>query len=565
MRFQVSVFSKIIALIFLILIPVVVLFTFFYYESVGVVKREIQSSEINRQSFFMNQLESSLDQLSKFAIIASRDPTVKDYLRHSDEYSKVDKLAKQQEIFQKLSLQIVSSDWTSQLSLISLRNREVISTDFSITYDEVAHLPQLESQKWHYQQRYIVGANESYFFRYGYNDAANPEYLVEVRFHYDNLIRFMDNYKAGGKGDPFLYRPGEDTILNSSSDVMLVELLLDAIDPELPAASGIVSIDGDKYLYHSMKSESLGWYLVDYMPLEEALVPITYGRNLMYLSIGLLLVLSTIAVLLLYRTVQIPVSRLVRGVSELKKGNFSIRLQSTSQNEFDYLIRRFNEMAQEIQSLIETVYANKILLRETTLKQLQSQINPHFLYNCLFYIKNMASLGETEAVKAMAVNLGEYFRYTTRVEVPLVTLEEEIDIVSKYLSIQNLRNDRFHYEIQIPDGMKNLMIPKLLIQPVVENAIIHGVERSDRFGMIRILGEMKENECRVSVEDNGPGMTDEERRDLCRKINQPLTEEIGCGLWNVHQRLIHQFKEGSGLEMDVAPSGGLKVCIKWYV
>lgn len=565
MKFRISVFSKISALIILILIPVCILYTYFYYESVAVVKREIQASEVNRQSFFMNQLESSLDQLSKFAIIASRDPSVKDYLRNAGKMSKVEKLAVQQEIFQKLSLQIVSSDWTSQLSLISLQDQEVISTDFSITYKDVEYIPELESQTWHYRPRYIGGSNESYFFRYSYNDTSKPEYLVEVRFHYDNLTRLMDYYKAGGKGDPFLYHSDGNRILNSSSDVRLVELLLEQLSPNMMERNGIIEIQGEKFILNSMKSESLGWYLVDYMPLEQALAPITKSRNLMYLSIGLLLILSMIAVLLLYRTVQIPVSRLVRGVSELKKGNFSIRIQHTPKNEFEYLIRRFNEMAQEIQALIETDYKNKILLRETTLKQLQSQINPHFLYNCLFYIKNMANLRETEAIKAMAVNLGDYFRYTTRVEVPLVALHEEIDIVSKYLSIQNLRNDRFYYEIQIPDEMKQLMIPKLLIQPIVENAIIHGVEKSSRFGKIHIMGEISGDVCRIYVEDNGPGMTEQDRNELQQKINRPLTSEIGCGLWNVNQRLILQFHEGSGLELLESSLGGLKVCIKWII
>ncbi len=121
-------------------------------------------------------------------------------------------------------------------------------------------------------------------------------------------------------------------------------------------------------------------------------------------------------------------------------------------------------MAEQIQELIEKVYKETLRSREATLKQLQSQINPHFLYNCLFYIKNMASLGEKEAVVAMSLNLGEYYRYTTRLENPMTTIREEMKLIQNYLEIQTMRMQRLGYEIAIPEDMMELEIPRLLIQ-----------------------------------------------------------------------------------------------------
>src|SRR5690606_39681649 len=123
-------------------------------------------------------------------------------------------------------------------------------------------------------------------------------------------------------------------------------------------------------------------------------------------------------------------------------GYFSVRLNYSARNEFSLLFARFNIMAQRIQELIENVYEEKLRRREATLKQLQSQINPHFLYNCLFFIKNMARMKNEEAVVAMSLNLGEYFRYTTRLGNQTATLAEELSVIVNYLEIQNLRMRR---------------------------------------------------------------------------------------------------------------------------
>jgi two-component system sensor histidine kinase YesM len=208
------------------------------------------------------------------------------------------------------------------------------------------------------------------------------------------------------------------------------------------------------------------------------------------------------------------------------------------------------------------VYEEQIRSREAMLKQLQSQINPHFLYNCLFYIKNMARLGDEESVVAMALNLGEYFRYTTRMNKETALFQEELDVVVNYLEIQNLRMKRIAYHIEVPEPIRILVIPRLMLQPIVENAVVHGIEPIDGKGEIRIHGAVQEGEYRVVVEDNGVGLDDEQLAQLQRRLELP-EEEVSAsyGLWNVNQRLKLMFAPGSGLLLSRSPLGGLAVTV----
>jgi two-component system sensor histidine kinase YesM len=144
-----------------------------------------------------------------------------------------------------------------------------------------------------------------------------------------------------------------------------------------------------------------------------------------------------------------------------------------------------------------------------------------------------------------------------------VTVREELEMVNHYLTIQNLRMQRLDSKIDMPQNMMELRVPRLILQPLVENAIIHGIERKVEGGLIRITGEQDNQYNRIMIEDDGMGMNLAEIKRLQSKLGMPMSEEIGCGTWNVHQRLVYQFGEGSGLVFHHIPSGGIKVVMSW--
>jgi two-component system sensor histidine kinase YesM len=560
-----TIFGKIVVLIVSLLIPILILYSYFYKVSVDVVKSQVVSNNWNRLSFFMSQMETTIDQLTKYSVIVSRLPSMRDFLESGETGTPYERFRKRARIEEQLILQNATSVWVSQLTVFMPDLKDMISTDYSITYEEIHDLLRRESQRWTHMEAKGVSEDSDYFSRYTHTRLNDKELLVEVRFTDDNIRNMLSDFKRTGGTSPFFYHPELGTIRNRDSDAVVIEQLVSELNRMTLDAGGsrTIAIDRGRYSVIYLQSKSLGWYLVDYEPIEDILGPITKSRNLFYVSVALLLVMSVLAALLLYWQVQMPIKQLIRGVQGLRHGNYAVRLSTKVHNEFEFLFLRFNQMAEQIQELIETIYEEKIRVREATLKQLQSQINPHFLYNCLFFIKNMASMGNREAVIAMALNLGEYYRYNTRVDSDIVTVEDEMRLVANYLTIQNLRLERFHFEIDIPDEMRRLPIPRLSVQPLVENAVIHGVERSDRFGIICITGHCDGGVHRIVVQDNGPGMSADELEQLQRRLSLPMDDEMGCGLWNVHQRLLHRYRGESGLRLSLGESGGFTVVMQW--
>lgn len=562
MKLRMNTFGKVIALVFFLLIPIILLYGYSYQVSVNVVRETVEDTNRNRLSFFMSQMEMMIDQLTKFPVTVSRDYNIKQYFnsRNSDESRTL--LQKQLRIADTLNIQTATSGWNNQLILYLLDSKEILSPDYSVRYEE-NYLLNPGSRKWLHRSSLVYGMYQSYFAKVHETDLTNL--LVEVRFTDDNIKNMLSTLKQGGQREPFLYRTGMEPIVNYSANRILINRIIEQLDQSQLAYNGSlnISLDKQKYIVNYIRSESLDWYLIDIVPLESIFFPITTSRNLFYTSVGLLMVLSILATLLLYRNVQKPIQLLLRGVQRIKQGQYSSRLRKQPNNEFDFLFVSFNEMAEQIQELIEKVYKETLQSREATLKHLQSQINPHFLYNCLFYIKSMAKLGDQEAVVAMALNLGEYYRYTTRLEKTMTTVSEELKLIENYLKIQMLRIQRFHYEIEIPEAMMGMEIPRLIIQPLVENAVIHGMENSLEYGMLRIHGESKNGVHTIIVDDTGPGLSPENLKELQRRITIPLNEEMGCGLWNIHQRLLHMYGGTSGLSFSKSPLTGFRVELRW--
>lgn len=559
-RLRTSTFAKLSTLLAVLIIPIILLYAYSHQVSINVVRSAVEEGQRNRLTFFMNQMDMTIDQLTKYSVIASTDDGIKSYLAERSRSTPMERIDSQLRITDMMNMQIATSSWDSQILMYLTQYQELLTTDLSARYD-AEYLAHARMQNWSYHR----DSSGQAFFSWMRTSASSQKLIVEVRFTDQNLVNMLNRLKQGGDSEPFLYAPGRPVIPNSTSVNETVRMAADVLDDMQLGEEGsrIVQSGQGKYVLNYVRSNSLDWYLVDFVRLDSVYSPITLSSTLFYISVSLLLVLVFMLTLLLYRNVQRPISRLLHAVRRIRDGQYMTRLKDMPKNEFMYLFHSFNNMAEQIEELIERVYKESLRSKEATLKQLQSQINPHFLYNCLFYIKNMASLGEKEAVVAMALNLGDYYRYTTRLEKPTAPLEEEVKLVDNYLTIQMLRLQRLTFEIEVPESMLQLEIPRLLLQPIVENAVIHGVEERLEFAFIRIFGETSGGLCKIMIDNNGQGLDGDIIDKLQRQIEEPLHESGGFGLWNVHQRLITRYGKQAGLTFSESPSGGLRVEICW--
>ncbi|MEW4369520.1 sensor histidine kinase [Paenibacillus kandeliae] len=582
--YRYNLFTKIVLLVVLMLIPVIVLYSYSNRTTADVLSEELNKSNMNQLSFFQNQVNTNIELLASWPNLLIHDPDIVSFndLYLQNDYLNLDAINLVKRIQSKLAIQESSSNWRSHLSIYSPSLQRLI-TDNDVTSINKSEALQSFHSGWQVSQEPGGNTTETingtsttlpptFLFSWTsispYNatvEADNISTVVKVEFDSGNIQDMLDKFKSDGRRDPFYYNPSFGTIYNRSADHELTDQLIASLheQPLQDLESRTINVKGKPYMVNVVRSEATGWYMVDYIPLDDILKPIYDSNRLFYLAMIVLLLMSCLASYLLYAQVQVPMRQLIYGFNRLKQEDYSVRIKPKGRNEFAYLADRFNSMVAQIQTLFEHVYLEKIHVREARLKQLQSQINPHFFYNCFSFITSMAKLNNQQAVIAMSKNLSQYYRYTTRQERDLVPMAEEMAFVSNYLAIQQMRMSRLNYTIELAEELREVPIPPLMIQPLVENAVIHGVEPYSAAGHIGIKGWREQDRWYISVEDDGKGLDEERRFKLWNSLQQPLGEEMGCGLWNVHQRMQLRFGEDAGVMLSQSELGGLKVTLSW--
>ncbi|TYP70563.1 sensor histidine kinase [Paenibacillus methanolicus] len=562
-----NTFTKIVGLILMLVIPIIGLYWFSYKTSLQVVSDEVEKSMYKDLGFFAAQTDNVALQLSKSGLVISEDINVR-ALEFIEIASLYEQTAEKLRIDDKLKLLIASSTWDTTLSIYAPDTKTFVSSNASLQYDP-AVLDRGFSRVWNYttdvhayfrkQPRFVRYITEPF-------DAPLPQatLIVEMSFPATELVKSLDRFKAGGKGDPFFITSEGEVIASNSANRDLQRELTASLDLGQLSKKPFTrfAVTGSEYAVSCVWMRELGLYLVDYLPIQDVVRPITLNSYLFYGAIFFLLVGSTIGAYFLYTNVQVPIRELVRGVRKLKRGDYPTLNVFHPNNEFHFLLVSFNDMARQIEQLIQNVYLETIRSRDANLKQLQSQINPHFLYNCFTLIRSLARLGEKETVMELAMHLSKYYRYTTRSERMSAELREELDLVGSYLAIQAIKVQDLQYEIDIPETMRELELPRLILQPLVENAVLHGIEPAG-CGMIRVAGARNDRYNVITVEDDGVGVTEEQLAQLQQQISMPPTEDKGCALWNTRQRMQLQFGAEAGLRIMRREQGGLTAELYW--
>jgi len=232
---------------------------------------------------------------------------------------------------------------------------------------------------------------------------------------------------------------------------------------------------------------------------------------------------------------------LIKGMKKIKEGNLEYRLQDGKSKEFALIAETFNDMAEQIENLKINVYEEHIKSQRAEIKHLQLQIHPHFLLNSLNIVYNLAEIRNIKLVQEMIIHLMNYFRFITRTQTALVKVQDEADHIEHYLQIQKMRfPNHLIFGIDIDPDMQSALIPSLIFQPIVENAIVHGLDFDQEPFRIQIRIAPEEDSCGtwlvILISDNGPGFPLEKLKALqdCEAFEE---NHEHLGIWNVRQRL----------------------------
>lgn len=261
------------------------------------------------------------------------------------------------------------------------------------------------------------------------------------------------------------------------------------------------------------------------------------------------------------KSILTPVEVLKEATEKMAKGDFSARAEVQSNDEIRNLSDSFNHLAENMEVLIEEIKEDQQKMRHADLRLLQEQINPHFLYNTLDTIVWLIEADQSEKAVSMVVELSNFFRIVLSKGKEFISIREEEQHIRSYLGIQEMRyHDIMEYDIQIDRVVYDYQILKLTLQPIVENALYHGLKEKRAKGFIHVHGEKEGDLIRFVVRDNGVGMDEEDLNELREMINRPCKEtEKGFGLANVNERIRMYFGPEYGMTLNSVKGSGMTV------
>lgn len=428
----------------------------------------------------------------------------------------------------------LSEDWFS----------EIIESDDSISF-----IPNLKSNNIF---EYTSANNETLIglSRKIVNKASQTTGILLLTIPIDDLLNMVTKDIAFNKQVLSLYTTDGDLILTSDDKVDFS----DSFD-RFNTTRTVPFIDtikkSENYVVTSNLIPLSNWVLVSTVPKTNvyninSLYIFTFISNIVFCSI-LFIVLYT----LLIKRIFNPLNHLIDNMTKSNiESNLSSNLSYNREDEIGILVNSYNDMKSSIHDLININYKNKIEQKELELRQLQNQINPHFIYNTLESIHMMAELNDDDETSTMAEYFGAIIRYSMNRKVNTVKLKDELSIIDNYIYLQKIRFDQlFVIEPLIDENVLECEIIKMIIQPLIENSIYHGLSECSSDGKIIIQAQQINNELLLIISDNGTGIPEDSLKDLNDYINDKNDKFRGIALRNINRRLKLHYGDAYGLEI----------------
>lgn len=564
---RINIFWRIMFVILTILLTTIVLFNIAVSLLVENFMEQTETAQKAHLEFVGKEIDENFEQLSQNLIALMNSPMLGEFRSNYiyGEYEMVDYVRSKGKIRQLCSYQSAVVDWGNTFTIYIPALKATIGNRSNTVYRDLL-IDSADSEIWKCREK----ENEFYFYRdMAYPLSANTgkaeaDYIIEVCCNADNLSQFLNQAVKGSSSGLFLFSPGYSMIEPRMGNSEMAGQILAEVQETLPKEADVsgkqVFIGDEEYLVCIYHLKQIDWYLIDFTRLSDMQSQIYTGTALFSIAVALLFLLGLVAAALIYKEVSHPIQCLTEGLAQIRRQKYTARIPFEGAKEFQILIQGFNDMAAEIQNQIESVIRETVRANDAERKELQAQINPHFLYNSLSFVSGKAKMQEYEDVICMTELLGKYYRYVAHTDQQEIPLQDEFAFVKDYLEILYLRSNNIEYEIQLPEEMKNLYVPRMILQPIVENCVVHYKAKSYEEPLeIQIKAGKTENGCVICVSDNGAFLSQEQIAAL-----NTAPQDLGrVGVWNVTRRMMLCFGESASVQFSRADLGGLKVSIRW--
>lgn len=406
---------------------------------------------------------------------------------------------------------------------------------------------------------YII--NDSLVFLQ-YSSIRNPRIIVEAVYNRTSLNgMFQQTLMYDDARYLFRLNGSVFSISNCTEDA-----LLQLSTSDLPAS---IRMDGQRWYVFPVSTQTMNGVYIQLIPARHLSSISQASTHYSVIFTTIVLLFLSIFVAVAFRIVHAPVNLLSDSLNKIEGGNLNVQMALPEVSDFDYVYQCFNRMSSRLSTLVQQQLEHEKLLNRAQLKQLQAQINPHFLYNTFFILNMMIEREMNDEASELARELGFYFRYITRNDSDTATLQDEYEHTRVYADIQS---KRFYGKVKIqveelPSDFSQLVVPRLILQPVLENAFNYGMEEKIRDGFLRFGFAADEASVSVIIEDNGDCLSDEKlasmQENLQRLISGSFDQEY-TGLYNLCKRLLLYYGQEDVMQFSRSELGGLKIQIKLY-
>jgi two-component system sensor histidine kinase YesM len=566
---QATMRSRLILGFGLVTVPLVIVLLWNNLYATKVVHSQVAQSNRNMLTMYMNDMDQVLGEIENYLYkTAEQDQSLislSQYDKDSWEY-----YLSTTQTTNDLNLNINYYDAADVLFAYSSKYEELfIAQQQSVTYERKQILQQklkqtLSEKEPGHRSRWELVEQNGEFALLRIVDTSYDS-IIGAWVDLNRLMEPMRLLGQGGKGEALLVSDEGLPLstIGASIRQALEEKELSAYLDDGSAAYKIVQLD-KPYLLVAKSSRMANMDLLLMLPERTLLEGLPFFRNLTYLIPMLAAIMLGLYLFFLQNSIVKPIHQFIKGMRKIRSGDLSVRMEDNKLLEFITLKETFNGMAQQIEHLKIDIYEEQIRTQKAELKHLQAQIHPHFFMNSLNIVYQLAQMRDYEIIQNMSLHLVRYFRYTTRTQVSTITIKEEVDHIYDYLAIQKYRfPETLEFDFEVDPTIEAMEIPPLIIQPIVENAMVHGFSiRTGTPFRIRVKisssDDSAEGALIIEVEDNGKGISAEQSEILQEKVHELEPGDGSLGLWNVVRRCRLYYKAPVRMTFaDAAPHGTL--------
>ncbi|WP_226682010.1 cache domain-containing sensor histidine kinase [Sutcliffiella horikoshii] len=581
--FKKSIRNKLIALLLIItILPFGTSIIITYYQTKEAFKDLVVQENSNLLYQGKINLENYLEELNNLTLSLYNNPDFINYMRAPDKKDNYLTIGIVRNVLQTIlyaeenitRVQISFAEENRGITA-SKRSTVVFSDRISNAYEDAYKRAQLSPYNYNIDTTQLQeGRNVLYVHRALTNvPSDNVLAFITLEVGTEKILELSENL-YNKENEEFFILSATGELVYSSNPMVASKKEEQKWIPEImrsEAAQGTMEWDNGQFkgvmMYDQTELAVGGWILVKRVPyttLYDNAFVVT-KINILFGVVGLCLVI--LASLIVSFKITSPIRVLLQNIQQVKEGNMNVQFPSLGNDEIGILGYRFKQMMERINLLINREYKLEIENKTNQLKVLQSQLNPHFLYNALQSIGTLALKNNVPQIYTLLTHLSKIMRYGMNMEEDMVPLKKEVNYLKAFLLLQKERfGENFEYEIEIEENAMDIDVPKMILQPIIENYFKHGFDIRDGVGKIKIHGKIVDEYLILNVRDNGVGVSEGRLTEISRLLSEgkpPLdVEETNIGLKNIYTRLQLYYNNLAALHLDNHVDGGFMVTLK---